>query len=119
MLEQPVVRPFSREEKTIFETAVELAKTNGLAHVESAEEGRGGSVIRRVLYPFELQYDYHLTVPQNLQRHAIQVWYERMLVFSAWRSIYNGQTIECVVIATDGAWRYFLRLRHERLHQRR
>ncbi|WKZ28877.1 MAG: hypothetical protein QY323_05110 [Patescibacteria group bacterium] len=112
-------RPFTREEKRVFDAAVELAKTNGHVRVEDAEGGRGGGVIQRVLYPFELRYDYHLTVPQNLQREAIQVWYEGALVFSAWRSTYNGQTVECVVIETGGVWRYFLRLRHERLHARR
>ncbi len=113
------MRDFSRNTAAVFDAAVDLAKTNGLKHLEEAEEGRGGYVITRVISPFDFRYDYHLTVPQNLQRHAVQIWYERTLVFSAWRSTVNGQTVECTVIETEGVWRYFLCLRHEKLLKQR
>lgn len=110
---------FSKEIARIFEAAIELVRTNGHERFDPVEDGLGGSVIERVLGPFDLRYDYHLNTQSGLERQAIQIWYERALVFSAWRSTYREQPTECIIINMPGVWTYFLRLRHERLKQRR
>lgn len=119
MPEQGLPDAFSKETARIFDAAIELARTNGRERFDPIEDGLGGSVIQRVLGPFDLRYDYHLAVESGLERQAIQIWYERALVFSAWRSEYRGHMTECIVIETAGTWRYFLRLRHEKLKHRR
>lgn len=114
-----VAQSFPRMTDALFRAAMDLACVNGLSRAEPAHEGRGGSVTTRTLGRFEFRLDYHLCVRENLNRHAVQVWYENALVFCAWSSAVAGQTVTCVVVETRGIWRYHLRLRHlELLRQR-
>lgn len=113
-------RPFPpdglpREETKLFRMAYELAYRKECLTERSSVDGQGTQTAVRKLGAFHIEVEFHVTVPENIIRYAVMVWYEDRLVFNAWCSKVGatGATVGLVVTCEDGPWKAHLRRRSE------
>ncbi len=114
-------RPFPpgglpHEASRVFRYAYELGYRQECVVEKHAEGGEGTVTARRKLGDFEIMVEHHLTVPGNIARWWVMIWYEGELVYDAWCSLVAAtrEAVGLVVTYKPGAWRAHLRRRAER-----
>jgi hypothetical protein len=102
-------------ESRIFKMAFDLAYRGEYLKEAYGSDGQGGQTTFRKLGNFEIEVEFQITVPKNLIRYCVTVWYEQHLVFNAWCSkvAETGETVGLVVTCEDGPWKAHLRRRSE------
>ena len=113
-------RPFPpgglpREESKLFKMAFDLAYRKEHVVEEYSVDGQGTVRAVRKIGAFHLEVEFNVTVPENLIRYGVMVWYEDHLVFNAWCSKVGatGAVVGLVVTCEDGPWKAHLRRRSE------
>ncbi|HJV32927.1 MAG TPA: hypothetical protein VJ694_02765 [Patescibacteria group bacterium] len=112
-------RPFPPEglppdETKLFRMAYELAYRNHHVVEKGSVDGQGFIRAVRKVGGLEIDVEFHITVPQNLIRWWIWIWYDGRIVFNAWSAKAPERPgIGIVETCLDGPWKHFLRTRHE------
>ena len=104
-----------REESRLYAMAYQLAYRKECLTERSSVDGQGTQTAVRKLGAFHSEVEFHITVPENIIRYAVMIWYEDHLVFNAWCSKVGatGAVVGLVVTCEDGPWKAHLRRRSE------
>lgn len=105
-----------RDASRLFKMAYDLVDHPAYAQEPHADGGQGGRTSIRKLGLFEIRLETEITVPENLLRYVVMVWYEEHLVFHAWcaKAAATGAVVGLVVTCEDGPWKRALRVRSEK-----
>lgn len=114
-------RPFPpgglpQAESRLFKTAFDLAYKRQYLIEYSAVDGEGSQLAVRKFGQFEIHVEFQITVPKNIIRYIVTIWYERRLVFNVWCSKVagSGEVLGMIVTCEDGPWKaHLLRRRGE------
>ncbi|MEK7545834.1 MAG: hypothetical protein AAB554_02030 [Patescibacteria group bacterium] len=103
------------EEAKLYKMAFDLAYRKEYVTEAYGVDGQGMQLAVRKLGGFEIHVEFQITVPQNIIRFTVMIWYEEHLVFNAWcsRIAESGETVGLVVTCEDGPWKAHLRRRSE------
>ena len=103
------------EESRLFKMAFDLGYRTEYLKEKYVDGGQGGQAAFRQLGAFGFLVEFQITVPANLIRYCVTIWYEDHLVFNAWCSkvAATGATVGLVVTCEDGPWKAHLRRRSE------
>jgi len=102
------------EESKLFRMAYELAYRDHHVTEHGGGGGQGYIHASRKVGSLDIEIEFHIAVPQNLIRWWIRIWVENELVFDAWSAkAPDGPGVGMINHCRDGAWKYFLRTRHE------
>jgi len=91
--------------------AYDLAYRTEYLREKYAVDGLGSQTAVRRIRAFEIHVEFQMTVPSNLIRYTVMIWFEEHLVFHAWcaRTPGTDEEVGLVVTCEDGPWKSELR----------
>ena len=71
------------DEAKLYKMAFDLAYRKECLTERSSVDGQGTQAAVRKLGAFHIEVEFHVTVPENIIRYGVMIWYEDHLVFNA------------------------------------
>jgi len=95
----------------LYKMAYDLAYRTEYLREKYAVDGLGSQTAVRRIRAFEIHVEFQMTVPSNLIRYTVMIWFEEHLVFHAWcaRTPGTDEEVGLVVTCEDGPWKSELR----------